>query len=140
VLSQRGNTALLLACLSGRIDLVRWLVFEAGSDARSERNNVGRCDDAACGCVIDCHFGVRDVLSQRGNTALLLACCNGHLDVARWLVEEAGSDARSEEDEVRYLRSGSPCVSASVVAAAMRPVLSGSMCCRTDGRLLFARA
>jgi hypothetical protein len=34
-------------------------------------------------------------------TALLSACHHGHLDLARWLVTEGGSDARSERDSVR---------------------------------------
>ncbi len=74
---------------------------EAGSDARSERSNVGRCDDAACGCVVGFDYGVcGDVVSQNGKSALLLACWHGHVNVARWLVSEAGSDARSERDNV----------------------------------------
>ncbi len=36
------------------------------------------------------------VWCQNGYTALLLACLSDHLDVARWLVTDAGSDARSE--------------------------------------------
>ncbi len=36
---------------------------------------------------------------QHDATALLLACEHGHLDVARWLVTDAGSDA-SERDYV----------------------------------------
>jgi hypothetical protein len=38
--AQYGRTALLVACAHGRLDLVRWLVTDAGSDARSERDNV----------------------------------------------------------------------------------------------------
>jgi ankyrin repeat protein len=41
--------------------------------------------------------------AQNGYTALLAACANGHLDVARWLVTAAGSDVRSERDEVSSL-------------------------------------
>ncbi len=101
MVSQYGNIALLLACYKGHIDVARWLVSEAGSDARSERNNVSCCDDAACGCVVVSDCGVRgDVVSQNGETALLLACQNGHIDVARWLVSEAGSDARLEQKNV----------------------------------------
>ena len=37
---------------------------------------------------------------QFGGSALLAACIDGHLDVARWLVTDAGSDARSERDKV----------------------------------------
>ncbi len=33
---------------------------------------------------------------QNGRTAHLLACANGHLNVAQWLVTSAGTDARSE--------------------------------------------
>jgi hypothetical protein len=51
--SQVGDTALLLACRHGHVDVARWLVSDAGSDARSERSNVGCCDDdAACGYVL----------------------------------------------------------------------------------------
>ncbi len=42
VMPQDGDSALLLACWHGHIDVARWLVSEAGSDGRSERNNVGR--------------------------------------------------------------------------------------------------
>jgi ankyrin repeat protein len=102
VVSQAGNTALLLACWSGHIDVARWLVSEAGSDARLERDNVCCCDDGACVSVVVRHCGVLgDVVSQAGYTALLLACYHGHIDVARWLVSEAGSDARSERNNVR---------------------------------------
>jgi hypothetical protein len=123
-LSQLGNSALLSACLGGRIDVARWLVSEAGSDARSERNNVGRCGDAACDCVVDCDCGVRDVLSQRGNTALLLACLSGRIDLVRWLVFEAGSDARSERNEVGRLMTLRVVVSLIVT-------LAYAMCCRS---------
>ncbi len=54
-----------------------------------------RCDasgDASARCVWCC--------DQYSCTALLLACECGHLDVARWLVTDAGSDALSERDEV----------------------------------------
>jgi hypothetical protein len=42
------------------------------------------------------------VCVQCGSTALLEACANGHLNAARWLVDEAGSDARSEQDKVPF--------------------------------------
>jgi hypothetical protein len=40
---------------------------------------------------------------QNGYTALLTACANGHLDVARWLVTDAGSNVRSERAKVSSL-------------------------------------
>jgi hypothetical protein len=40
------------------------------------------------------------LLYQRGRTALVSACGNGHVDAARWLVAEAGSDAGSERTNV----------------------------------------
>jgi hypothetical protein len=50
--------------------------------------------------VIECRVLLCVACEQGGSTALLLACGCGHLDVARWLVEEAGCDARSERDKV----------------------------------------
>ncbi len=44
-------------------------------------------------CLVSC-------CDQDGWSALLLACANGHHDVARWLVTDAGSDARSERNNV----------------------------------------
>ncbi len=38
--TQDGNTALLLACLSGRLNVAQWLVSSAGSNAVTERDNV----------------------------------------------------------------------------------------------------
>ena len=37
---------------------------------------------------------------QAGNTALLAACSNGQLAVARWLIEEKGVDYRAEKNNV----------------------------------------
>ena len=41
-----------------------------------------------------------DLCLQDGYTALLLACMNGHLAVARWLIEEKGVDYRTEKSNV----------------------------------------
>jgi ankyrin repeat protein len=105
---QSGCTALLLACANGHLDVARWLVTVAGSDARAERDNV--CIPGAIRvCVmfdvvivvgpLMCVCSLRGVDQDRA-TALLLACENGHLDVARWLVTDAGSDARAERSDV----------------------------------------
>ena len=51
---------------------------------------------ASAWCVCYC--------DQGSCTALLVACHKGHLDVARWLVTDAGSDARSERDDVSCRR------------------------------------
>ncbi len=53
-----------------------------------------RCDVSgdAARCVLCC--------DQVGRTALLAACEHGHVDVARWLVTNAGSDARLERYDV----------------------------------------
>ena len=48
---------------------------------------------------------------QDGSTALLWATRCGYLDVARWLVTDAGRDARSERDHVRRRFA---CVAAAV--------------------------
>jgi hypothetical protein len=48
-------------------------------------------------CLVAC-------CDQGTNTALLLACMRGHLDVVRWLVTDAGSDARSKRAKVGWRR------------------------------------
>jgi hypothetical protein len=54
-----------------------------------------------CGSERDCSVCV--VPTQAGATALLIACRNGHLEVARWLVSSAGSNAATERDSVRMM-------------------------------------
>ncbi len=130
----------------GHLDVARWLVTNAGSDARSERNNVScRC---SCNCL--CVFLVvpRTAMllfgvwccDQFGGSALLAACLDGHLDVARWLVTDAGSDVRSERDNVSCPMLCS-CTSAAGLyrrecmrllgcgAASPRQVLRSCLCC-----------
>jgi hypothetical protein len=53
-----------------------------------------RCADGVCRALRV--LGV----SQQRTTPLMYACKSGHLELAQWLVREAGSDARSERDEV----------------------------------------
>ncbi len=103
---QGGNTALLVACASGRLDVARWLVTDAGSDARSERSIVScrsLLSASLCFRVVSCatkFCGLVSCCDQIGDTALLTACAHGYLDVARWLVTDAGSDAQLERDNV----------------------------------------
>ncbi len=102
VVGQIGRSALLVACAAGRVDVARWLLASAGCDAKLERDevrgHVARSSVAACirerATVLCCR-------AQFEFTALLSACHHGHLDLARWLVTEGGSDARSERDNVR---------------------------------------
>jgi ankyrin repeat protein len=111
---QNGRTALLVACASGHLDVARWLV-DAGSDVRSERDNVScpllcSCTSAAglhrrlsscecvrlvgCGCIPS--PGAEELrallLSQDGQTALSLACRKRHWSVARWLIDDQDVD------------------------------------------------
>ena len=64
-------------------------------------------------CDVRVVGGWFDLRLQGGNTALLVACWNGELAVARWLIEEKGVDYRAEKSDVsemcfweacRYLR------------------------------------
>jgi hypothetical protein len=48
------------------------------------------------------------VCDQDGSTALLVACAKGHLDVVRFLVTDAGSDARLERTKVSCGSTMSP--------------------------------
>ncbi len=52
---QKGMTPLLRACAGGRLTLAQWLVVEAGSDARLERDEVGASVagfQSSCYCFI----------------------------------------------------------------------------------------
>jgi ankyrin repeat protein len=101
---QDGWSALLLACASGHLDVARWLVTDTGSDARSERTKVSCGSSFGCPLFRCCAVSDDVVLllrsDQNGRTAFLVACAFGYLDVARWLVTAASSDARSERDNV----------------------------------------
>jgi ankyrin repeat protein len=98
---QNGYSALVMACLNGHLDVVRWLVTSAGSDARSESTNVSCLFRRHRECLRrQKHRHDLCYCDQYADTALLLACANGHLDVARWLVTDAGSNARSQQSDV----------------------------------------
>ena len=45
---------------------------------------------------------------QNGLTALLHACANGHLAIARWLVDEKGIDHCADKTNVSSVRVRSP--------------------------------
>jgi hypothetical protein len=94
---QSGQTALLRACCAGTVELVEWLVTQASCDARSERDNV-RAMWSAFAVALVTHASW--LAMQDGCSALLLACKHGRVDVAQWLVANAGSDAASERDKV----------------------------------------
>jgi hypothetical protein len=110
VVGQIGRSALLVACAAGRIDVARWLLASAGCDAKLDRDEV--CGHVAhssvAACIREASYGAVLPPAQCECTALLSACRRGHLDLARWLVTEGGSDARSERDKVR--RSWCYCV------------------------------
>jgi ankyrin repeat protein len=48
---QDGRTALLRACDAGRIDVVRWLVTEGGSDPQDEEDQVRHPPHRMCASV-----------------------------------------------------------------------------------------
>jgi hypothetical protein len=106
--------------------VAQWLVVEAGSDARTERDGVGLpfvrvvpaspSVTAPRNVTLVLRRGVVPWCGQLGATAFLHACSGGHLAVAQWLVAEAGSDAVSERDRVRHRFA--VCVCACVCACA----------------------
>jgi hypothetical protein len=59
----------------------------------------GAADPRAAFCGADTSLSCVSV--QDGDTALLLACSNGNLEVAQWLVSSAGSSAVTERNNVR---------------------------------------
>ena len=71
---KRDRTSLHLAAALGRLQMVRYLVEEAGADLR-----------------------VRD---DSGSTLLDLATRNGRLEVVRYLVEERGMDPTDTNSDV----------------------------------------
>ena len=61
VLSDTGDTPMLLACYNGHLSVCEWL-YKVGAD-----KDISRADNC-------------------GDTPMLLACKNGHLSVCEWLV------------------------------------------------------
>jgi hypothetical protein len=116
---------MLLACAGGYFELARWLITEAGSDARSERERNVRLQAPAVPiprCAASSshnhttlrhrHSSVWALVPQdQGFTALLYACESGDVEFAKWLVREAGSYVR-EHCSVRVSACASPCVAA----------------------------
>jgi hypothetical protein len=102
------TSAVLAACWAGDVALLRRLMREHVECDEGVRDHT-LVDDVSCVLYAAC-CGVRlwsnglrvcwRCCQNRGGTALLWACTSGHLDVARWLVTDAGSDARSERDYV----------------------------------------
>jgi hypothetical protein len=105
------TAAVLAACCAGDVSLLRRLMREpvecdAGVRFHTLVDDVSVCCvlcAACCGRARLTADGLacRYCCGKTGGTALLWACYCGRLDVARWLVTEAGSDARSERDSVR---------------------------------------
>jgi hypothetical protein len=115
----------MLACQEGCLDVARWLVDEKGCDVNARDTvsvalllravlmdivGVGlfQCVMLCvclclCACVTlrYCHIAMRWAygrcmsVCQAGRTALVLACREGHLDVAAWLVDEKGCDVNA---------------------------------------------
>jgi hypothetical protein len=105
VLVQRQMTPLLLACTGGHLTTAKWLVANAGCNARTDRNKVRGAVLLSCSPppVVSSRVPARMLalrVLQNNETALLLAAANGHLEVLQWLVAEAGSDARLERNSV----------------------------------------
>jgi hypothetical protein len=63
---------------------------------------------AYCRCVVSLRHvaACRCCRRQRGSTALVLACFQGRLETAQWLVNEMGMDARSDAHRNMVRRSG----------------------------------
>ncbi len=105
--TQDGNTALLVACWSGHLEVVQWLVSSAGSNAATERDNVRTMMWVSATTIAfygaDSIGGTCCVCIQDGYTALLRACAIGKLKVVQWLVTSAVSNAVTEQNNVRII-------------------------------------
>jgi hypothetical protein len=105
------TAAVLAACCAGDVSLLRRLMREhvecdAGVRRHTLRDDVSVLRVVRCGGRGSQLTGMRVGMccGQDGGTALLWACRCGRLDVVRWLVTDAGSDARSEWDNVSLFR------------------------------------
>ncbi len=78
------------------MSVAQWLVSSAGSNAVTETSKVRYCFDSDAYARVD----LCDVPVQDGDTALLVACAAGQLEVAQWLVSSAGSDVVTDRRHV----------------------------------------
>jgi hypothetical protein len=96
------GTSLAPRCWYSRphLDVVRWLVTEVGSSVHAARRDVRhRGALGILGVVLPVTVaGVLNLLMDKGSTALMAACCCGHLDAAhRFLVEVGRSNPRGRD-------------------------------------------
>jgi hypothetical protein len=89
LMSRRQETPLVLACVNGHLDIVKWLVRTCGVDANKEAKLP---DDAKNRCVTSTSMGFGHMgLVLEETLPLSLAVFYGHFDVADWLVAEGNA-------------------------------------------------
>jgi hypothetical protein len=107
VMNKQRNTPFMLACMRGRIGVVRLLVNHTGGQGMEEKNSEGTT--ALHMAALLGHEGLVTYLLSEGaqatsrdedeSTPLLRACGRGHMGVVRVLVQHTGPQAVQETDE-----------------------------------------
>lgn len=83
--SNENDTALIWASFDGHLECVKWLLSIGSRIEDAVRTVPVLSGGERRHCVVCAHFGCQD---SHGNTALMIACSGGQLEVVKYLLSQ----------------------------------------------------